>query len=185
MTGALRNLTNRMEETIGETTNLHLTYKLLVFGYLFVIRANRRLIEDAAAIVGTTSPSDRNNIAISDDGKPVETLFRFHEALCAMSGRQGVRDEDSRYEAVALCVVGKDGTLIPDYPPRNSRVRLENFFSTLYQRYEDRFILGVGSKSLRKITQRVSWSEKSPIFDPSNGLRPLMDYSPRIRFEGD
>ena len=41
MTGAFRNLTNRMEETIGECTNLHITYPALVFGYLFVIRANR------------------------------------------------------------------------------------------------------------------------------------------------
>ena len=40
MTGAFRNLTNRMEETIGECTNLHITYPALVFGYLFVIRAN-------------------------------------------------------------------------------------------------------------------------------------------------
>ena len=41
MTGAFRNLTNRMEETIGECTNLHITYPALVFGYLFLIRANR------------------------------------------------------------------------------------------------------------------------------------------------
>lgn len=41
MTGAFRNLTNRMEETIGECTNLHIRYPALVFGYLFVIRANR------------------------------------------------------------------------------------------------------------------------------------------------
>ena len=41
MTGAFRNLTNRMEETVGECTNLHLTYPALVFGYLFVLRANQ------------------------------------------------------------------------------------------------------------------------------------------------
>ena len=41
MNGAFRNLTNRMEETIGECTNLHITYPALVFGYLFIIRANR------------------------------------------------------------------------------------------------------------------------------------------------
>ena len=41
MTGAFRNLTNRMEETIGECTNLHITYPALVSGYLFVIRANQ------------------------------------------------------------------------------------------------------------------------------------------------
>lgn len=38
-----------MEETIGECTNLHITYPAMVFGYPFVIRANR-MIEEAAAI---------------------------------------------------------------------------------------------------------------------------------------
>lgn len=33
VTGAFRNLTNRMEETIGECTNLHITYPALVLGY--------------------------------------------------------------------------------------------------------------------------------------------------------
>src|SRR5262249_58646089 len=41
MTGAFRNLTNRMEENIWGCTNLHITYPAMVFGYLFVIRANR------------------------------------------------------------------------------------------------------------------------------------------------
>ena len=42
VTGAFRNLTNRMEETIGECTNLHITYPALVLGYLVLIRANRQ-----------------------------------------------------------------------------------------------------------------------------------------------
>ena len=46
MTGAFRNLTNRLEETIGECTNIHIGYPMLVFGYLFVGRGNRQ--EDAA-----------------------------------------------------------------------------------------------------------------------------------------
>ena len=41
MTGAFRNLTNRLEETIGECTNIHIGYPMLVFGYLFIARANR------------------------------------------------------------------------------------------------------------------------------------------------
>ena len=34
-------MTNRMEETIGECTNLHITYPALVLGYLVLLRANR------------------------------------------------------------------------------------------------------------------------------------------------
>lgn len=36
--GAFRNLTNRMEEAVGDCTNLHITYPALVTGYLFVMR---------------------------------------------------------------------------------------------------------------------------------------------------
>ena len=37
MIGAIRNLTNRLEETIGECTNIHIAYPTLVFGYLLGI----------------------------------------------------------------------------------------------------------------------------------------------------
>ena len=40
--GAFRNLTNRMEEAVGDCTNLHITYPALVTGYLFVMRAHRQ-----------------------------------------------------------------------------------------------------------------------------------------------
>jgi hypothetical protein len=38
--GAFRNLTNRMEEAVGDCTNLHITYPAMVAGYLFVLRAH-------------------------------------------------------------------------------------------------------------------------------------------------
>jgi hypothetical protein len=44
-TGAFRNLTNRMEELIGDCTNLHISYPTLVLGYLHLLRANRRVGE--------------------------------------------------------------------------------------------------------------------------------------------
>ena len=109
MTGAFRNLTNRMEETIGECTNLHITYPALVFGYLFVIRANQ-----AAETTASREPSQQerpwrqiapNDIAIAGDGRPVETIVRFHSALGALTGRRGIREDASRYEAVSLAMI--------------------------------------------------------------------------------
>lgn len=44
-TGAFRNLTNRMEELIGDCTNLHISYPTLVLGYLHLLRANRTIGE--------------------------------------------------------------------------------------------------------------------------------------------
>jgi hypothetical protein len=46
VTKAFRNLTNRMEDTIGECTNLHITYPALVLGYVVLLRANRT-VQDA------------------------------------------------------------------------------------------------------------------------------------------
>ena len=60
MTGAIRNLTNRLEETIGECTNIHISYPALVFGYLFVMRANRL----GHGVAST-------DVAIDDQSRPV------------------------------------------------------------------------------------------------------------------
>ena len=104
MTGAFRNLTNRMEETIGKCTNLHITYPALVFGYLFVIRANQ-----AAEPTASREPSRQerplrhiapNDVAIAGDGRPVETIIRFHSALGSLTGRRGIREDTSRPEGV-------------------------------------------------------------------------------------
>lgn len=38
---AFRNLTNRLEEAIGDCANIHLGYPSLVYGFLILVRANR------------------------------------------------------------------------------------------------------------------------------------------------
>jgi hypothetical protein len=60
-TGAFRNLTNRMEELIGDCTNLHISYPALVLGYLHVMRANRRLGEMIELIQGEDQPTSNSN----------------------------------------------------------------------------------------------------------------------------
>ena len=148
MTGALRNLVNRMEETIGECTNLHMTYPALVLGHLFVIRAHQ------AARSGIPRPGvAMNDIVLSSQGEPVEQIQRFHSALCELSGRRGIRDELSRYESVALSLVsvhGADAGLVhAEFPPSASPLRIETFFKKLYLRYE-RFVV-----SAPRLTDRV------------------------------
>ena len=89
MTGALRNLVNRMKETIGECTNLHITYPALVLGYLFVIRAHQAMKGEFAG--GTSRPSlPRRGIALDDivisrHGKPVQQIQQFHSALSELA----------------------------------------------------------------------------------------------------
>ena len=169
MTGAVRNLTNRLEETIGECTNIHIAYPTLVFGYFFLIRANREGDEVA-----------RTDVVIDSQGSPVEGVVRFHQALSAMTGRLGVRDDASRYEAITMALVevppANPGELTPEFPPSDSAVHFDQFFSTMYRRYDERYV--VSAPLLAKRTRRLEWSPDSPAFNatPFRGL----DYDIRL-----
>lgn len=152
MTGAVRNLTNRLEETIGECTNIHIAYPTLVFGYLFLIRANRE------GGVG------RTDVVVDRAGKPVEGVIRFHQALSAMSGRLGIRDDASRYEAIAMALIEvappEVGEISSAFPAADSAIHFDHFFRTLYQRYDERYV--VSAPLLAKRTRRLVWSSDSP-----------------------
>lgn len=189
MTGAFRNLTNRMEETIGECTNLHITYPAMVFGYMFVIRANRQ-IEAAAAetLPAGVEPAAQlaaNDVAMQAGGRPVETIFRFHSALRELTGRRGIRNDVSRYEAVSLAMVEPKGEhagkVFDGFPPEDSPLRIERFFQTLYLRYEERYLFG--APDLKNVTRRFEWDPNSPAFDPTRSDIPELDYEPRLATE--
>ena len=189
MTGAFRNLTNRMEETIGECTNLHITYPARVFGYMFVIRANRLVVAIASGLAPeTTSPVRQllaNDIAVQEGGEPVESIFRFHSALRELTGRRGIRNDVSRYEAVALAMIettgDQAGEVLPHFPPQDSSLRLEKFFQTLYRRYEERYL--IGAPDLKSVTRRLEWAPESPVFDVSkikSQGHPALDHEIRL-----
>jgi hypothetical protein len=180
---SFRNLTNRLEETIGECTNLHITYPALVLGYLPVLRANRRAGLSLAQIEAGGPDTDvgdgltKNDLALAEDGSVVVSIRRFHDALSEMQGRRGIRNDLSRYEAIGLGLVDMDpaarGTLVGSYPERESALRLEQFFPTLYRQYDERFV--VRAPDLASTTRRHAWAADSP------GLKlPGLDYSPRV-----
>lgn len=189
MTGAFRNLTNRMEETIGECTNLHITYPAMVFGYMFVIRAHGEIIAMNSGLPTNGLPTTRqlasSDMALQQDGNPVESIFRFHSALRELTGRRGIRNDVSRYEAVALAMVkptgDRAGDLLRDFPPPDSPLRIERFFQSLYQRYEERYLLG--APDLKTVTRRLEWAPSSPVFDAARiqaeGF-PFLDYEVRV-----
>lgn len=183
MTGAFRNLTNRMEETVGECTNLHITYPALVLGYLFVVRANRSDGLDLHRKVAEPPPRRRmtaNDIAIGPDGNPVETIIRFHSALCSLTGRHGIRDDVSRYEAVSLAMIdirtGQAGQPLPMFPPQDSPLQIERFFDRLYLRYDERYVYS--APDLRSKTRRIEWSPDSPAL--TSPLASSVDYDVRL-----
>ena len=207
ITKSFRNLTNRMEETIGECTNLHITYPAMVIGYFSLLRANRTLqdVMDAPDLddnqssaepgesdepppdaPSTTSKSKEetikaNDIAIvpTDCGEiAVESIVRFERALSEMTLRQGIRDEISRYEAMAIALIEPKGDIagdvFPGYPQPGSRLYYKNFFQTLYQRYEERFVYGAPLLAERGVTKRYIWAEQSPAIRDRK-----LDFDPR------
>lgn len=213
VTKAFRNLTNRMEETIGECTNLHITYPAMVLGYFALMRANRSLEdvleapslepdEDAAAPDGEPALTPReetetvgpvaaritaNDIAILGSGAVTHGIVRFHAALKEMTLRRGVRNEISRYEAITIAMIepkgDQAGSVYPDYPPADSPLRLETFFETLYQRYEERFVYGAPLLADRGVTTRYEWAPESPVFTRASGASsewPELDFAPRL-----
>lgn len=187
MTGAFRNLTNRMEETIGECTNLHITYPALAFGYLFAVRANRRVEEAVSTTLTEGASAARqlaaNDIALHEGGAPVEAIIRFHSALRELTGRRGIRNDVSRYEAVSLAMVemadATAGTLLQAFPAADSPLRFEEFFKTLYLRYDERFVYS--APDLKSVTQRVCWAADSPAL--SEEIMKEIDYLPRLDAE--
>ncbi|MCK1336668.1 hypothetical protein IVB38_11665 [Bradyrhizobium sp. 38] len=209
VTKAFRNLTNRMEETIGECTNLHITYPAMVVGYFSILRANRTIedalaapdldVEDTPTEVEVESDSElepteltpkkvetlkANDIAILEDGSIVEGIVRFHAALREMTSRRGLRDEISRYEAMTMALIeprgDQAGDVVNSFPPDESPLHLSQFFATLYRRYEERFVLGAPLLSDRGITKRLDWDPDSPVFS-----RPMPEAKgwPELDFE--
>lgn len=170
VTGAFRNLTNRMEETIGECTNLHITYPALALGYLVLLRANRQVdavLEEAVEAAETGEPARElaaNDIAMGQGGEPVAGIMRFHNALRELVGRRGIRNDVSRYEAIGLGMVEMEqasrGALLESYPAEDSPLRLERFFDTLYLRYDERFV--TSAPDLSPVTRRLEWAADSP-----------------------
>jgi hypothetical protein len=182
---AFRNLTNRLEEAAGDCTNLHMVYPALVYGFWSLIRANRPglIPADAAHILKPATKGDvaRNEIRVEDlairaDGRVTSQIVQYAHALEGIAGRTGVRDDVSKYEAVAMAMVSPDagtlGEVLTDYPEANSVLDSRKFFTTLLSEYDLRFVYQ--APKLAPITRRHVWDAESPaLTDPRiAGIEP-------------
>lgn len=162
---AFRNLTNRMEEAAGDCTNLHISYPALVYGFLHVMRANR-----------PENVSDANDIAIDNQNKIVDSIQRYHDAMARITNRSDLRNDVSRYEAVALALVHPHGTnvaeVVGDFPLQSSPITFEHFFKKLYDVYDLRFVYS--APALKSKTERLCWVHNSPVIQAAieAGLNP-------------
>jgi hypothetical protein len=167
-TGAFRNLTNRMEEAVGDSTNLHIMYPGLVYGFFHVIRANRAGTEELKT----------NDIAVDESGRIVHSLRRYHDVLINLTGRTMVRDDPTRYEAVAMAMVDpeRQGGPLKLFPPEDSPLRTDLFFDRLLKIYDLRFpYIAASVASLR----RREWSPESPIF-AAGDFEDAAGFAPRL-----
>ena len=166
---AYRNLVNRMEEAIGDSTNVHVMYPGLVYGFLHLVRANRH-----------SHGYDNPDAGVTKDGKISPYILRYYAALSEMVGRRFVRNDFTRYESVALVMVENDpaslGRINDEFPVAESSVRLELFFSRLFDVYDFRFPFRAENLP---IARRVEWLVDSPFLkdlrnawgdDPENVL---------------
>jgi hypothetical protein len=187
-TVAFRNLTNRMEELIGDCTNLHISYPAMVMGYLHLLRANRAIeqaLEEVAAMEeeAVEEPAralEANDLAFEESGEPIAEIKRFNNALERLAGRSGIRDDITRYESMALVLVetGSDrlGELFDSYPLDTSLLNLHGFFDRLYVQYDERFVYG--APLLASATRREEWSPQSPAFTSVEADYPLRRAAP-------
>lgn len=169
---AFRNLTNRMEEAIGDSTNLHIMYPGLVYGFFHILQANQ------AGTPGILPP----DTSVDAEGQAVKSVRRYHDVLSNLTGRRLVRDDYTRYEAVGFALVEtglKAGSLLGSFPDAASALAPEKFFRTLYDIYDLRYPY----MSHRSGLKRLSWLRESPVFSQlgdENALSSHFGYAPRI-----
>jgi len=168
--GAFRNLTNRMEEAVGDCTNLHISYPALVYGFFQVVKASRE------------GPGVKpNDVAIRGDGTVSDQIARYHDALARLAGRDDTRDDVTKYEAVCMILASADrptlGDVVQTYPEVGSPLLSDSFFDMIYAQYEQRFIFA--APSLGTTTRRLEWSPDSPVIGDSR----VAGYEPRIAAE--
>ena len=130
-----------MEEAVGDCTNLHIAYPPLVCGYLFVMRANRSvevgrdlgIDEHGLSRVRLPRKLAENDVALDADGRPVESIRRFHAALRELADRRGIRNDVSSYEAIAFALAAtqseRAGEIIEEFPEAGSPLRFDRFFA--------------------------------------------------------
>lgn len=167
-----------MEEAAGDCTNLHMFYPAFVYGFWSLIRATRpgAIPEDAVHILkpalkgGTTTNEIRvSDLAFRADGRVANQVIQYAQALEGLAGRTGVRDDVSKYEAVAMSMVSPDGTTIgevlTDFPASNSILDSQGFFKTIFREYDMRFVYQ--APAMASTTRRHIWDPESPVLKDS------------------
>lgn len=158
---AFRNLTNRMEEAPGDCANIHMMYPGFVFGFLHLIKFAK-----------TSEVDNPNDASFKADGKPSDSLVRYHNALSALTGRTTIADPAMRYESIAIlvyrCIEG-NAEIWPDYPRSDSPLHYSRFFQRLYNTYDLRYAYPDSSGRNHRKSWTISEGALPETFDSATG----------------
>lgn len=116
-----KNAVNRYEEAIGDATNLHTRFPMLVFGFLMVLPKDEELY--------------------TPDVGPTSALRKLESLLAATSNRRNITDPPGSYEAACVAVVdyrSDPPSLLSDFPSADSGLRIEGFLDRIIQVFEER-----------------------------------------------
>ena len=181
---AFRNLTNRMEEAVGDCTNIHLRYPSLVYGFYHVIIASR------SAQIGTHRfVRGTNDVSIGADGLVVSQVLRYLRAIEALADRSSQWADPSGYEAIAVHMVESESSIVGQSfawtEEAASCLNRDRFLEKLLRIYDFRYPFMAESMPE---TRRVEWSPRSQLFDHirETKQRPLeeaLGYPPRLSSE--
>jgi hypothetical protein len=158
---AFRNLTNRMEEALGDCANIHMMYPGFVFGFLHFIK------------FATPEEAPPPDVSFDKDGRPLEKIVRYHDVLVSLAGRTTITDPAMRYESVGLIVYrchGSQATVWPDYPPPESPVHYAQFFDRLYRIYDLRYAYPDSSNKSRRKTWTTKGFDSAVELDTETGF---------------
>ena len=165
---SFRNLTNRMEEAVGDCTNLHISYPALVYGFLHIFKANRE-----------NESTSSNDMFVHTNGRIADGIVRYHDVMSRLTGRDDVRAEVTRYEAVSIMAAKAQskhhGEIFESFPHQDSPLDFKRFMSTLYRQYDERFVYA--APALSNKTRRLEWRSDSLALTDLN----ITDFSPRTK----
>src|SRR5206468_12696373 len=105
---AFRNLTNRLEEAVGDCTNIHIAYPALVYGFLHLLRANAEgpVPENGRRFLIGKRQNNTDvlaaDFAVLANGDIATSVKRYHDAIARLAGRRDMRNDITRYESMAL-----------------------------------------------------------------------------------
>ncbi len=101
--------------------------------------------------------------------------------MARLTNRVDLRNDVSRYEAVAIALVHPRGDhiaeVVGDFPLASSPLAFDRFFEKLYQIYDQRFVYT--APALEPRTRRLERDSESPILEMASAV----GFSPRLSGE--